>query len=68
MTPAQKEALMTADKIVDRAKAGVSVQRLWADGEAMQFVQAYVILRETLAMMAEHAADQHQRTTDYMNV
>ena len=68
MTPAQTEALTTADKIVDRAKAGVSPQRLFADGEAMQFVHAYVILRETLAMMADDAAEQHRRTTDYMNV
>jgi hypothetical protein len=68
MTPAQLEALATADRIVDRAAAGVSPQRLWSDGEAMPFVQAYVILRETLAMMAKDAAEQHQRTTDYMNV
>lgn len=67
MTPEQIEILKTADKIVERAKKGVTKGRLFHDEEELIFVRAYVLILDTLAMMAEHAAADHQRTTDNMN-
>jgi len=68
MTPEQEAVATLADEIVARAEAGISPQRLIADGEMLPFIRAYVLLRDTLAMMARHSADQHARTTDYMDI
>jgi hypothetical protein len=67
MTPAQKEALETADRIVERAKRGVTKGRLIHDEEEMVFVKAYVFVLETLAMASDQLAADHARTTEGMN-
>jgi len=68
MTPEQEAVAVLADEIVARAEAGISPQRLIADSEMIPFIRAYVLLRGTLAMLAQHSADQHARTTDYMDI
>ena len=67
MTPAQKEALATADRIIERAKRGVTKGRLIHDEEERQVALALWVFRETLAMMAENAAADHARITEGMN-
>jgi hypothetical protein len=67
MTPAQIEALQTADKIIDRAQKGVTKGRLIHDDEERQVALALWVFRETLAMMAENAAADHERITAGMN-
>jgi hypothetical protein len=67
MTPAQKEALETADRIVARAKSGVTKHRLIHAEEELPLIQAYALVIETLAMMAENAAADHARITEGMN-
>ena len=67
MTPAQKEALETADRIIERAKRGVTKGRLIHDEEERQVALALWVFRETLAMMAENAAADHARITEGMN-
>jgi len=67
MTPDQIENLRIADTIIDRAMSGVTRHRLIHDEEELPFVRAYYYLRETLAMMAENAKDDHERITAGMN-
>lgn len=67
MTPGQKDALEAADRIIDRAQKGVTKGRLIHDDEERQIVEALWIFRETLAMMAEHAAADHERITAGMS-
>lgn len=38
-----------ADRIVERAEAGVTPQRLFADGEVLAFVRAFVAMRHLAA-------------------
>lgn len=67
MTPGQKDALEAADRIIDRAQKGVTKGRLIHDDEERQIVEALWIFRETLAMMAENAAADHERITAGMS-
>ena len=53
--------LITADKIVERVKAGVPAGREMMADEVMPFIRAYVLMRETAAESAAFMAEQHAR-------
>jgi len=52
-----EDDLATADRIVDRAMAGVVPQRLFSAAEELAFVRAYVAMRSLAGICAEAARE-----------
>lgn len=60
--------LETADRIVDRAKSGVTDGRHMHANEVMPFIRAYALMRDLAEKSAAFMAEQHQRETAGMSV
>ena len=60
--------LAVADKIVDRAKDGVTDGRHIHANEVMPFIRAYALMRSVAEKSAAFMAEQHQREIAGMSV
>ena len=60
--------LDTADRIVERVKAGVPAGREMMADEVMLFIRAYVLMRDTAERSAKFMVELHQRELTGMDI
>ena len=60
--------LIVADRIVDRAQAGVTPLRLFTAGEEMAFIRAYVAMRHIAQIGADFMAASRAASAQSMSI
>ena len=67
-TASDRECLRVADEIVGRATTGTTKFRLFRGGQEMQFVRAYVLMRDIAEQAAAIAVDAQKRGLESMSL